>query len=487
MTDFGQAKPIGEEGLQTEIGVALSPGSQAYKKIVGTAGYMPPEQAGGKDVTTLSDVYGLGSVLYAIQTGEPPFRAPTVEQTLQQVRDWKQKPKPPREKNPDIDRTLEAICLKCLRKKPKERYRSAEGLAKDLDRWLTHRPTEARPLSIVGRSRLWRRRNPLAVGLAVLVLAFLTLAGVNMYDRLQEPRRAQIAFAQQQAKTLQLRLKQLSRAVGAAARDPQIGELLTERNLTGLQAVIEETGNKRVDLNGESPFASWFIIGVGDERIVARWPEPSPETEGIRFRSRDYYQGALRLAQATGGTPVYISRVYKAFSDELYKFGIAAAVRDGEKIVGAIVASVTTSSQMGLPEMESGEFTTTLLARKDSFFAPGEPSPPDGASEFLVLLHPAYELGTAPVWIPKEQVETIQKDCADDYYDPIAPLNEKYAGRWTACFVAVEDSEFLVVVQRRYSQVIPAELWLVAVFCLLGILSAAAARYVRPWARKPAS
>ena len=113
-----------------------------------------------------------------------------------------------------------------------------------------------------------------------------------------------------------------------------------------------------------------------DGKIVARWPAPSPETEGKDLRRRDYYQGALGLAKTEGGAPVYISRVYKAFSDDLYKFGIAAAVRDGEKIVGVLAASVTTSRQMGLPETESDEFTTALVARKDPFFAPGEPRCP---------------------------------------------------------------------------------------------------------------
>ena len=497
VTDFGLAKPIGTDGLPAEIGPAVSETSHVYRTIAGTASYMSSEQAAGKDATTLSDVYGLGAILYTLQTGKPPFRGQTVEATLRRVKNPKDKPKPPRENNPDIDRTLEAICLKCLRKEPTERYRSAEGLAKDLDRWLAYRPTEARPLSIVGRSRLWCRRNPLGVGLAVLVLAFLTLAGVNIAGLLGESDRAQIALAQQQAKTMHLRLNQLSRAVGTAARDPKVGELLAQRDLTdkrdltGLQVFILETGNSRVDLNGESPFESWFIGNDLDGEIVARWPAPSPDTEGKDLRRRDYYQGARLLAEAGGGAPVYISRVYKALSDDLYKFGISAAVRDGEKIIGVLTASVTTSRQMGLPETESDEFMTALLARKDPFFAEGEARPPAGASEFLVLLHPAYiKRGTPPVWIPEKQIETI-RECItedycidDDYYDPVAPLNEQYTGRWIAGFAPVEDSEFIVVVQRRYSQVIPTELWVVVGFCLVALLSAGVVRYVLPRVRR---
>ena len=484
VTDFGLAMQIGADGFPVDTGGRLSEDSQVYRTIAGTAPYMSPEQAERKDATTLSDVYGLGATMYSVLTGKPPFRAETLEQTLGQVKDPRQKPKPPREVNPDVDRTLEGICLMCLRKDPQERYRSAEGFAKDIERWLTHRPTEARPLWFWDRSWLWCRRNPLGAGLAVLVLAFVTLVALNMYDRLQEPGRAQTALAQQKAETLHLRLKQLGQAVAAAAENPRIGELLLQRDLTSLQVFVEETGKSRVDLNGLSPFESWFIIDHSDGGIVARWPAPAPGTEGKDFRGRDYYRGALRQAKANGGAPVYISRVYKAFSDDLYKFGIAAAVWDGEKVVGALVASVTTSRQMGLPETESNEFTTALLAGKDSFLAPGEPARPSGASEFLVLLHPAYERRTPPVWIPKQWVETIRKSIADDYRDPTAslddPIAKRYEGRWIASFAPVEDSEFIVVVQRRYTETIPAEWQPWILVSLVGFLAAAIVWLVAP-------
>ena len=365
VTDFGLAQEIGADGFPVDSGGELGEDSQVYQTIAGTAGYMSPEQATeGKDATTLSDVYGLGATLYSLQTGKSPFGALTVKETLRQVRDPHLKPKPPRAIDLHIDRTLEAVCLKCLRKDPNDRYTSAEGLAKDLDRWLAHRPAEARPLSRLDRSRLWSRRNPLGVGLALMILAFLTLAGVIIANRIAEPGRALVALARQNAETLQLRVEQLRQAV-EVARNPRHGQLLTQRNFTGLQTLIEETGNRRVDLNGKSPFESWFIIDDLDGEILARWPAPSEQTQSKDRRYRDYYKGALLLAKTESGTPVYVSRVYQAFADGLYKFEVSAAVRDGDKIVGAIVASVTTSPQMGLPQTENSEFTTALLARGD--------------------------------------------------------------------------------------------------------------------------
>ena len=492
VTDFGLAMRIGADGFPVDAGGRVSEESQAYKNIPGTVPYMSPEQAEGKDATTLSDVYGLGAIMYSLQTGESPFGASTVKGTLRQVRDPRLKPKPPRAIDPRIDRTLEAVCLKCLRKDPNDRYTSAEGLAKDLDRWLAHRPTEARPLSRLGRSRLWRRRNPLGVGLALMILAFLILAGVILADRIAEPGRALVALARQNAETLQLRLEQLRQAV-EVARDPRHGELLTQRNFTGLQALIEETGNRRVDLNGKSPFESWFIIDDSDGEIAARWPASAPQTQSKDRRYRDYYKGARLLAKTRGGTPVYVSRVYKAFLDDLYKFGVSAAVRHGDKIVGAVVASVTTSPQMGLPQTEDSEFTTALLARGDPPER-GRPWPPDGASEFLVLLHPAYERGTQPVWISTGQAGRIGKSIADNniaenYHDPVVSLSaevaEKYGGRWVAGFAPVENSEFIVVVQRRYSETIPAALWPWIIVLLAAFLAVAIVWFVMPPASNP--
>ena len=488
VTDFGLALEIGADGFPVDTGGELGKDSQVNKTIAGTAGYMSPEQATeGKDATTLSDVYGLGATLYSLQTGKSPFGASTVKETLRQVRDPSLNPKSPRAIDPGIDRTLEAVCLKCLQKDPNDRYKSAEGTAKDLERWLAHRPTRARPLSRLGRSGLWSRRNPLGVGLALMILAFLTLAGVIIAELMGGQDRALLALARQNAGTLHLRLEQLREAV-EVARDPRHGELLTQRNFTGLQALIEETGNRRVDLNGKSPFESWFIIDDSNGEIAARWPASEPQTQSKDRRYRDYYKGALLAAKTRGGTPVYVSRVYEATLDGLYKLGVSAAVGYGGKIVGAVVASVTTSPQMGLPQTENSEFTTALLARGDPPER-GRPWPPDGASEFLVLFHPAYERGTQPVWISTGQAGRIGKSIADNniaenYHDPVVSLSaevaEKYGGRWVAGFAPVEDSEFIVVVQRRYSETIPAEWQPWIVVLLVTSLAVAIVWFVMP-------
>ncbi len=146
VSDFGLAKHV-------EGGESLTNSGD----IVGTPNYMAPEQAEGRarDVGPEVDVHGLGGVLYALLTGQPPFRGATLLDTLEQVRS--QEPVPPSRLQPVVPRDLETICLKCLRKDPRARYASAEALADDLRRFLSGARVEARPPGLFERARrlLW--------------------------------------------------------------------------------------------------------------------------------------------------------------------------------------------------------------------------------------------------------------------------------------------------------------------------------------------
>jgi eukaryotic-like serine/threonine-protein kinase len=124
ITDFGLAKRLDEPG-QTISGAVL-----------GTPSYMPPEQAAGQAqvVGPTADVYSLGAILYFLLTGQPPFKAATGTETLQQV--LTKDAAPVRQFRPEVPRELESICIKCLRKKPIERYGHAVDLANDLSTFL---------------------------------------------------------------------------------------------------------------------------------------------------------------------------------------------------------------------------------------------------------------------------------------------------------------------------------------------------------------
>jgi eukaryotic-like serine/threonine-protein kinase len=139
VTDFGLAKRL-DELSQTRSG-----------SVLGTPSYMAPEQAEGhlRQIGPRSDIYSLGAILYECLTGQPPFEAPTLLETLELVRS--QDPLPPRRRHPEVPVDLETICLKCLQKDPARRYASADELADDLTRFLESEPIRARNPSLMDR------------------------------------------------------------------------------------------------------------------------------------------------------------------------------------------------------------------------------------------------------------------------------------------------------------------------------------------------
>ena len=150
---------------------------RAHWKCLGTPSYMAPEQAVGNNaaLSSATDVYGLGAVLYQLLTGHPPFAGGTTYETIKLLLDTE--PRQPRLWNSKIDRDLSTICLKCLEKDPKRRYSSALALAEDLERWLKHEPIQARHAGIITRGKKWVRRNPTSALLAASLVALAAAAG----------------------------------------------------------------------------------------------------------------------------------------------------------------------------------------------------------------------------------------------------------------------------------------------------------------------
>jgi TolB-like protein len=166
LTDFGLARLVETESTVTRT-----------MEVMGTPSYMAPEQAVGNNaaISSATDIYGLGAVLYQLLTGHPPFAGGTTYETIKLVLDTE--PRQPRLLNPKIDRDLSTICLKCLEKDPSRRYASALALAEDLERWLKHEPIQARHSGIVARGRKWVRRNPTSALLVASLGALAAAAG----------------------------------------------------------------------------------------------------------------------------------------------------------------------------------------------------------------------------------------------------------------------------------------------------------------------
>jgi hypothetical protein len=143
LLDFGLALELGEQERLSRIG-----------EIAGTPEYLSPEQTRGeRQLDARSDIFSLGTVLYELLTGTPPFRGENVQELVGQIRECD--PPLPRRIDPAVPMDLQNICLKALEKDPVNRYRSAREMADDLRRFLAQETVLAAPAAysrmIVGR------------------------------------------------------------------------------------------------------------------------------------------------------------------------------------------------------------------------------------------------------------------------------------------------------------------------------------------------
>ncbi len=217
---------------------------------------MAPEQTGliPNRVGPGADIYALGVILYELLTGRPPFRGDTPRKTLAQVR--YHEPTPPRTHNSRVDSELEAVCLKCLEKKPSRRYGTAGELANDLGRWLRGERTVARPKSWPARAIRALRRHWVRTAAAVFVC--IATVATQYVRHLIDPDRP---------------LEEMAKALAAGKPVEPIGE-------TGLPKwsrwVTDYSGEK----TGLSPDGTFYIRAarVGLLELV-----PDPQWEHYTF------------------------------------------------------------------------------------------------------------------------------------------------------------------------------------------------------------
>lgn len=180
VTDFGLAKRLDQDMELTVSGT-----------VVGTPEYMSPEQASGSSqgLTIASDIYSLGSLLFYLLTGQPPFTGDSVLAIAAQVRE---------SHAPElsainrlIDRDLALICQRAMEKDPDCRYATAEELSLDLERWLNGEPILAREATSLERFKKWTQRNPTIAGLSALIA--ISMIALTIVSVIGERRASRLA------------------------------------------------------------------------------------------------------------------------------------------------------------------------------------------------------------------------------------------------------------------------------------------------------
>lgn len=190
--DFGLAKPLEANDLTQE------------GELIGTLRYMAPEQCAGKPEQA-SDIYGLGLTLYELLALRPAYTEVNRPELLRAISE--RDPIPPRRINRNVPRDLETITMKCIERQPSKRYRSAQHLIHDLNRFLAGEPIHARPVTSMERVAKWAKRRPMVAGLstALATLFLCSFAAISWKWRDAESAR-ELAYEKEKAAVAQTQL-----------------------------------------------------------------------------------------------------------------------------------------------------------------------------------------------------------------------------------------------------------------------------------------
>src|SRR5262245_16677118 len=313
LTDFGLARLVESESSVTQT-----------LDVLGTPSYMAPEQAVGNNaaVSSTTDVYGLGAVLYQLLTRQPPFAGGATYETIKLLLDTD--PRPPRLLNPKVDRDLSTISLKCLDKDPKRRYSSALALAEDLERWLKHEPIRARRIGVFTRGRKWVRRNPSIAAMAAMLLALAVPLGVIVWKSafLRQPVTSGIAV---------LPFENLSDdREHAAFADGVHDDILTKLAKIADLKVISRTSvmEYRRDRN---------VRQIGNDLGVSHVLEGSVRRIGTRFHMN------AQLIDTRTDTHVWAEQYDRDFND---LFAIQSEI--AQKIAGQLHATISPAEKLAI-------------------------------------------------------------------------------------------------------------------------------------------
>jgi TolB-like protein/Tfp pilus assembly protein PilF len=336
LTDFGLARLVESESTVTRT-----------MEVLGTPSYMAPEQAVGNNaaVSSATDVYGLGAVLYQLLTGQPPFAGGTTYETIKLLLDTE--PRLPRLLNPKIDRDLSTICLKCLEKDPKRRYSSALALAEDLERWLKHEPIQARRTGVFARGQKWVRRNPTSALLAASLIALAAAAGWIVWKS-------------------ELTRQPLTTGIAVLPFENLSGQKETGAFVDGVQDDILTKLAKIADLKVISRTSVMGYRGkqnmrqIGDELRVSHVLEGSVRRVGARLHMN------TQLIDTRTDTHIWAEQYDRDLND---LFAIQSEI--AQKVALRLRAKITAAERLAIERRPTGDLVAFDLYSRASHMFPG--------------------------------------------------------------------------------------------------------------------
>ncbi|HEY3494941.1 MAG TPA: serine/threonine-protein kinase [Polyangiaceae bacterium] len=459
---------VSDFGLARAVGAADAEGFHG-----GTPGWMSPEQVRRRPLTTASDVFVLGLLIHWLTSGEHAFG--TGDDFERRVL-WAAAPRLPRYR-PGLEWGLLAIAHKALQLSPANRYQTAAGLARDLERLRDHETLLGPRLPFDARVWNWTERHPGArVALLVLLPCFTAatmIAAQAQEDALRESVQDMNDYAASgQASTVLYQLREYAEVLQRAAADPAVAALVSEARTgpAGKNPCLVQ--NELADPSVLRPYAEGFsTLGVHDAAgcARARVAEDASPIDFIkrRFDLRDYFEGARRDAERCEQVP-RVRKAYRSSISQLIKFAVSVPLLErnadgGCRFLGVLSGSVLVASTLDLPRTRRASDRDRVTAVLGPF--EGEPPYPSQArpTEFTYLAHAGLERGQKVMLdsrhtlrlaleFPESEPPATQFALralppyrVDKYEDPL------WGDHWLGAFAAVGGTGYVVLVQTRDS------------------------------------